>query len=72
MHDLQYIPGHLYNCAMSNVLRCCTADEQLYTVEDAIEKLGFGFFQVLVTLFSGLLWVSVGRYLSSSVKALMS
>ena len=57
---------------MSNILHCCTADEQLYTVEDAIEKLGFGFFQVLVTLFSGLLWVSVGRYLSSSVKDPMS
>ena len=35
-----------------------TAADQVYTVEDAIEKLGFGFFQVLVTLFSGLLWVS--------------
>ena len=33
--------------------------EQVYTVEEAIEKLGFGFFQVLVTVFSGLLWVSL-------------
>ena len=34
-----------------------TTAEEVYTVEEAIEKLGFGFFQVLVTLFSGLLWV---------------
>ena len=29
-----------------------------YTVEEAVEKLGFGSFQLLVTVFSGLLWVS--------------
>ena len=38
--------------------------EEAYTVEEAIEKLGFGFFQVLVTLFSGLLWV---RYMYINV-----
>ena len=36
----------------------CTV-EKVYTVEEAIEKIGFGFFQVIVTLFSGLLWVRV-------------
>ena len=30
-----------------------------YTVEEAVEKLGFGSFQILVTVFSGLLWVSM-------------
>lgn len=31
--------------------------ELVYTVEDAVETMGFGFFQVLVTVFSGLIWV---------------
>lgn len=31
--------------------------ESVYTVEEAVEKLGFGIFQILVTVFSGLLWV---------------
>ena len=29
----------------------------IYTVEDAMEKLGLGPFQVIITIFSGLLWV---------------
>ncbi len=33
------------------------AGELVYTVEDAVETLGFGLFQVIVTIFSGLLWV---------------
>ncbi len=33
-------------------------DERYYTVDDAVEKLGFGPFQVLVTVFAGLIWVS--------------
>ena len=32
--------------------------DSTYTVEEAVEKLGFGSFQLLVTLFSGFLWVS--------------
>ena len=32
--------------------------DSTYTVEEAVEKLGFGSFQLLVTVFSGLLWVS--------------
>lgn len=35
------------------------SDSQVYTVEDAVEKLGFGTFQIVVTIFSGLIWVSV-------------
>ena len=34
-------------------------DGNLYTVEEAVEKLGFGPFQVLVTFFTGFLWVRV-------------
>lgn len=30
----------------------------IYTVEEAIEQFGFGPFQVLVTVFCGMLWVS--------------
>ena len=33
-------------------------ENQTYTVEEAVEKLGFGTFQIIVTVFSGLLWVS--------------
>jgi len=33
-------------------------ENQTYTVEEAVEKLGFGTFQIIVTVFSGLLWVA--------------
>lgn len=29
----------------------------VYTVEEAVNHLGFGIFQVLATIFSGLIWV---------------
>jgi hypothetical protein len=31
--------------------------EPVYTVEDAINVMGFGPFQILVTLFAGMIWV---------------
>lgn len=34
------------------------AHADVFTVEEAIEKLGFGPFQILITIFSGMLWVS--------------
>ena len=34
------------------------AHVDVFTVEEAIEKLGFGPFQILITVFSGMLWVS--------------
>lgn len=43
----------LYTCPFNH----CSIDST-YTVEEAVEKLGFGSFQLLVTVFSGLLWVS--------------
>ena len=36
-------------------------EEIVYTVEDAIDQMGFGPFQVLVTIFAGMVWV---RFLS--------
>lgn len=30
----------------------------VYTVDDAVNKMGFGFFQVLITVFCGLLWLT--------------
>ena len=30
----------------------------VYTVEDAVERIGFGPFQVVVTIFTGMIWVS--------------
>ena len=32
--------------------------ERVYTVDDAIEKIGFGPFQILITVFCGLMWVA--------------
>ena len=29
----------------------------VYTVEEAVDKLGFGAFQVLISIFSGTIWV---------------
>ena len=29
----------------------------VYTVEEAVDKLGFGAFQVLISLFAGVIWV---------------
>ena len=29
----------------------------MYTVEEAVDKLGFGTFQVLISLFAGVIWV---------------
>ena len=35
-----------------------TAVQDLYTVEDVVERMGFGWYQLGITLFSGSLWVS--------------
>ena len=34
-------------------------EETAYTVEDAINHMGFGAFQIVVTLFAGFVWVRV-------------
>ena len=31
----------------------------VYTVEEAVQEIGFGVFQVLLTLFSGAIWVII-------------
>ena len=31
--------------------------EVIYTVEDAVDYIGFGPFQILMTLFAGMIWV---------------
>ena len=41
---------------------CSTVDDELldlFTVDEAVEKMGFGVFQLLVAMFAGLVWVSV-------------
>ncbi len=30
----------------------------VYTVENAVEAIGFGPFQIIVTIFAGMIWVS--------------
>ena len=37
-----------------------TADiPDVYTVEDAVDKMGFGLFQILLSMFAGSIWVSL-------------
>ena len=35
-------------------------------MEDAVEKLGFGTFQIVLTVFSGLVWVSESVAITST------
>ena len=35
-----------------------TGITDVYTVEDMVERMGFGWYQLAITLFSGSLWVS--------------
>jgi hypothetical protein len=35
-----------------------TISDAIYTVEDAIEACGFGWFQIKLSVFAGLVWVS--------------
>ena len=44
-------------CTRLFLLVLLDSQNQTYTVEEAVEKLGFGAFQLIVTVFSGLLWV---------------
>lgn len=52
-----YVINYEAKIIMQNSLYSLAKVEQAYTVEEAIEKMGFGFFQVIMTVFSGLLWV---------------
>ena len=36
-----------------------TPVQNVYTVEDVVEKMGFGWYQLGITLFSGSLWVGL-------------
>ena len=38
------------------------SDGPVYTVEDAVNYIGFGPFQILVTIFAGMIWV---RYINT-------
>lgn len=38
-------------------------EERVYTVEDAIDYIGFGPFQILISVFSGMVWVSWQEYI---------
>ena len=42
---------------------CVAGDELYYTVEDAVNQLGFGAFQILVTVFCGMIWVSLQLFI---------
>ena len=35
-----------------------TSNDQVYTVDDAIDQIGFGPFQLIITVFCGLLWIA--------------
>ena len=34
----------------------------IYTVEEAVQKIGFGVFQILMSLFCGTIWVNATKY----------
>ena len=70
-NNLTFTLTHLYTYTCMYYVSCtfvrvCDIDEfslnsviaVTITVEEAIEKMGFGPFQILVTVFCGLLWVS--------------
>ena len=43
-----------------------TVDDELldlFTVDEAVEKMGFGMFQLLVAVFAGFIWVSILSYM---------
>ena len=43
-----------------------TIDDELldlFTVDEAVEKMGFGMFQLLVAVFAGFVWVSILSYM---------
>ena len=40
----------------------------VFTIDEAVEKLGFGFFQILITVFCGLIWV---RALIAAVRCVL-
>ena len=44
-----------------NVIRTIPreTEDRVYTVEDAINYMGFGPFQILATIFAGMIWVCV-------------
>ena len=33
-----------------------TQEEETYTVDEGVDKIGFGFFQVFIAVFSGFIW----------------
>jgi len=39
----------------------------IFTIDEAVEKMGFGMFQLLIAMFAGLVWVSIynGLYVCS-------
>ena len=41
------------------LINICICIADTLTVEEAIEKMGFGPFQILITFFCGFIWVSV-------------
>ena len=36
-----------------------TEDDDVYTVEEAVHEIGFGVFQILLSMFCGLIWVII-------------
>ena len=39
----------------------------LFTIDEAVEKMGFGIFQLLVAVFAGFVWVSTYMHVCSYV-----
>ena len=43
--------------------------DAVYTVEDVVERMGFGWYQLGITLFSGSLWVSRVKHMIIGIPA---
>ena len=44
------------------ILIAITEDDDVYTVEEAVHEIGFGVFQILLSMFCGLIWVIIPTY----------
>ena len=61
---MQEFTVHIVIAQFALTIAFLGSEDLTYTVEEAVEKLGFGPFQLIVTVFSGLLWVSVSVWSS--------
>ena len=55
LKDIHVVIG-IHPLSLLTMFVYCT--DEIFTVEDAIEACGFGWFQIKLSVFAGLVWVS--------------